>query len=296
MQTLLHQEFKLLITTTGKDPGRLKELFIRNNGPELLTQLLHDAGYNHGEWTFKVSRRVKGSGGMPPVQVKRVENYGIQLWLRPRDNNSAVKGLLMVMKPLEPEEVFTKLREANNQELLPEDNNVTHIDLEIAEDDVILLLEAIKSQLEESTTYTSINDFISRIANLMGEPLNVGHYLEVAEELVYRNLLLDKKTYYEITTSGYELLSTLDNTLDNNLADIIINSKDKLTDLLSIISELNTNRTKQLELKKKISSYKSELTKLEAQLQEEKKREYLLIKNININSLETLLKPQELPQ
>lgn len=133
MSATLSRPFRLSVQMNGRtDPPHVREQFIRDNGIDTLTDLLHKAGYDQGDWVFKISGKFKGSGRTPPVQVRRLEQNGVHLWIKPRDNASAVKGSLVVMRPLEPQAVYLKLRDANSSDVAlfksPEDGTVAHVE------------------------------------------------------------------------------------------------------------------------------------------------------------------------
>ncbi len=81
------------------------------HGDRLIANLLIQAGYGSGTWRFRLKEPFRASSHTPAIQVRHAEQYGVVINVKPGDNGSAVKGLLIVEKEkgLTPDEVYQKL-------------------------------------------------------------------------------------------------------------------------------------------------------------------------------------------
>lgn len=188
--------------------------FFGNHGPNMLVTFLQEAGLDYGTWVFRIQESFRVSGRTPPIQVRRPVINGVSLWLKPGDNGSGVKGILLVTKDKNktPEEVYkildTMLKKERSQ--VADSNCVDHIDLDIDDLTMVLLLEAV-DEVVTAGLFQSMNTFVDKVARKMAkDDVNVAHWLEVMEHAVCQGLLEDKKTHYLITKKGLEFVAHSD--------------------------------------------------------------------------------------
>lgn len=188
--------------------------FYTNHGPNMLTTFLQEAGLDYGNWVFRIQEPFRVSGKTPPIQVRRPVVNGVSLWLKPGDNGSGLKGVLLVTKDKNktPEDVYKLLDEKLKQERAQtaESRCVDHIDLDVDDLTLVLLLEAVDEVVTEGR-FQFMNTFVDKVARRMTkEDVDVSHWLEVLEHAVCLGLLKDEKTHYAVTQKGLEFVAHAD--------------------------------------------------------------------------------------
>lgn len=116
MKNMLQLPFRLEIESALKsgDSATQGREFDRHRGDRLVADLLIRAGFTTGTWTFRIIEGVRCSSHTPAIQVRRPEVNGVILHVKPGDNGSGVKGVLIVTrdKGVTPDEVYQRLTNA----------------------------------------------------------------------------------------------------------------------------------------------------------------------------------------
>jgi len=97
----------------SENPTPVLQKFQHNRGPLLLRTALDKAGVKTGRFVYRIIDSFKTRGLTKPVQVRRHDATAVHVWLKPGDNGSGVKGVLMVDRdegPNTPESVYNALR------------------------------------------------------------------------------------------------------------------------------------------------------------------------------------------
>lgn len=97
--------------TSGLGLRRGRDNFLRTGGPSLIADLIARAELPVGIWEYRLIAPFHASGSTPPLQVRTHAVNGVNLWCKPGDNGTGVKGVLIVErdKGISAEDVCKKL-------------------------------------------------------------------------------------------------------------------------------------------------------------------------------------------
>lgn len=130
-------------------------------GDRLVADLLIRAGITEGTWRLRLTEPFRASSHTPIIQVRRADQYGVILHIKPGDNGSAVKGMLIVEKDKRwtPEEVYTKLKA------------ITDAEQEATDPKVRLLEECVPDRMLERAESLIEADKLAKAPSLLEKPL-----------------------------------------------------------------------------------------------------------------------------
>lgn len=309
---ILTQPFKLEVTSLGTQPNTV-DRFRRYHGPDLLAELLEQAGLAQGAWTFRISAAVKASGRTPPIQVRRVESAGVHLWLKPGSNDSGVKGTLLVTKDkeLSNEEVYRRLTETVDRQAVldrkrAQPETVPHVELFVDDDDARLLLTAVHEA--RTLACPDVPAFVRVIAEKMSsEAADPSYWLEALEVLVDRGWLVDKKTHYQVTPPGFAFLEggpgpaaangaapmPAEPTPPPPVAKLLVAHKDKLAHLVALANSLAKLHAHREQIAKDTLQAELRLAELKRAAAEDEEQERRLTQDVDADALRCLLNVED---
>jgi hypothetical protein len=203
----------MIITMDGKGlPTRKRDEFVRQGGHSCISELLEKAGYS-GDWTFRIcAEPCKGSSGQPAVQVRKPEKNYVSLWVKPKGNDSAVRGKLICYQPNDPHVVYERLTAANADNVASckkQNGKADHVETVVTDAQATELLNAVV--LEAGDPNGHITDFVAKLAARLKMPTDV--CLEWATKLENECFLAEEQNRYALTDKGREFLSREDKTV-----------------------------------------------------------------------------------
>jgi hypothetical protein len=282
--------------------------FKRNHGHDLIYDLLKDADLT-GLWTFKIVSSFKSSGRTPPVQVRRPEQNGVHLWFKPGSNDSGIKGTLINRHPtLSHQQLYEKLKEAVAKDADSVPDTVAHIEFTLPDEDAVLILDAVSEVCADPRAYDGMNDFVEKIVEKLDndEDADGAYWVEALEHLVDRKLLVDRRTFYELTGYGKEMLEKgLGGTLGapslngvhkpvpveigTEEGNVLLKAQTKLAKIVAAAGKVTALRGRQRDVATQIEVKERELHELRQQLHGLTEEEHKAAQGIDIAALSLLL-------
>lgn len=284
------------------------ERFRRNHGQDLVYDLLKDADL-HGVWTFKLITSFKSSGRTPPIQVRRPEQGGVHLWVKPGSNDSGMKGTLVNRQHsgMTNQELYEKLKVAAERDKDTTPATVTHIEFTLSDEDAVLILDAV-SEVCADPPAGGMQGFVDLIVEKLDsdEDADGAYWLEALEHLVDRHLLCDKRSHYELTGNGREMLEKgLKGQLPGSNGvhkpkgvvvqigteegDVLLKASGKLAKIVAAAGKVTQLRAKERDVATQIEVKEKELAELRTQLLGLKEEEHKAAHGIDIAALSLLL-------
>ncbi len=197
-----------------------REDFRRHGGTAMLGELLQKADLGRGRWTFRLLSGYHTTGRTPRVQIRGVDEkvLGVRIWLKPGNNETGIKGVLYVTRDrnLSPTQVYEMLKKAAapmyediEDALLdperPQPPTVDHIETVVEDGETELILMAVQSLCQQEFRYGSdIADYLNRVRTEIGAGYDKTNteLLDAIEALTNDELLLDRKSHYEVSAKG----------------------------------------------------------------------------------------------
>ena len=200
----------LRVEPLRKDHLDLVKKFHQVHGSDHVATLLAEAGITDGECLFRVCDTYKSRGRPAPIQVRRFDETGVHIWMNHGDNESGVKGVLVVTKDktIAPEDLYKKLRAvvAADELFRGDPGPGLPRSIDPPQDLVVLVLTAANEMV--ASHWPTHDAFISAMLPKVGCE-SAADLIELLETLVDRGLMSSHRTSYAVSRDGQALLDAL---------------------------------------------------------------------------------------
>ena len=194
-----------------RDHNDLVKALDRNHGRDHLATMLCEAGVTEGRWLFRVCDTYKTRGVPKPLQIRRFDHTGVHIWLKYGDNESGVKGVLVVTKDKEvtPEHLYNTLRAHVHPFDVSADTGRTALPTHYEPDEATTLAVLAAANVLAAQRWANLDSFLTAMQEIMGDDAaSAADLLETLETLVDKELMSSHKTSYGVTPNGQARLDS----------------------------------------------------------------------------------------
>ncbi len=197
------------ITAPGRSRG-FTDNFLQDRGDKMLIEFLAEAGLQGGGWKYAILGPFRTNGNTPRVQVRRFDEKGVHVWIKPGSNNSGIKGVLSPPKGGGAVvDIYNDLvdKAAELFDGREEEEPVKPIETKLPDNETVeLFLLAVDDAGRDH--HPSLDRFFDRVVEEFPTSIDLERVKALAEELLNRRFLEDRKTFLAVSPSGRSWLES----------------------------------------------------------------------------------------